>query len=484
MQNLSKKLLYRLRVRGGIISPGELLRVIDLARALGQDGLHFGSRQDILFHCATPEPQVLLRFPKLQLEDIRTSHTANVMSSYVSADIFRKTPWLTSATYLYLLEQFNFDPELEINITDPRQRLTPLFTGHLNFIASPKEDFWYCYVQLPNWPQMVVFPALVHGWDLARLAAAANGAAADLPDMKTFVAHVNNGQDLNLQNIEEDLHVPFYPFPYYEGMNRLDAAHYWLGLYWRNNWYDLDFLEATCKLCLQHRIGKVCITSWKSFIVNGIPEARRIEWEKLLGRFGINARHSSLELNWHLPVADQEALELKRYLVREFDQRDISTYGLTFGISSEYSRPFTSIVIDRDHGAAFVDGFAVRPTYHLRYAKNFDPNTRHYVEYARQVDKAELIELILELSRIYFEQLDQGKEEVVGALSRRKEPPAMVNYAQCGGCATIYDPVFGEPALEILPGTTFAELPDDFQCATCGGHKADFTTVALPVTAR
>ena len=46
-----------------------------------------------------------------------------------------------------------------------------------------------------------------------------------------------------------------------------------------------------------------------------------------MGKFGINERHSSLELNWHLPVIDREALELKKFLVRELDQQDISTDG-------------------------------------------------------------------------------------------------------------------------------------------------------------
>ena len=70
-------------------------------------------------------------------------------------------------------------------------------------------------------------------------------------------------------------------------------------------------------------------------MVKGITEKDRLAWEKLLGKYGINMRHSSLELNWHIPVADNEALELKNYLVRVLDQRDISTYGLTFSIKTK-----------------------------------------------------------------------------------------------------------------------------------------------------
>ena len=41
----------------------------------------------------------------------------------------------------------------------------------------------------------------------------------------------------------------------------------------------------------------------------------------------------------------------------------------------------------------------------MLYAKNFDPNTREYIVHVQEVDKAELPSLLLELSRLYFEQL-------------------------------------------------------------------------------
>ena len=48
----------------------------------------------------------------------------------------------------------------------------------------------------------------------------------------------------------------------------------------------------------------------------------------------------------HLPVIDPEALELKKFLVRELDQQDISTHGLTFTIKTNRDMfLFTAIVI-------------------------------------------------------------------------------------------------------------------------------------------
>src|SRR3546814_18020803 len=87
-------------------------------------------------------------------------------------------------------------------------------------------------------------------------------------------------------------------------------------------------MRAACRLCQETGIGTISITPWKSFIIKGIRPGDQLRWEKLMGKFGINMRHSSLELNWHLPVLDEEPMDLKRFLVRELDQQDISTHGL------------------------------------------------------------------------------------------------------------------------------------------------------------
>ena len=81
------------------------------------------------------------------------------------------------------------------------------------------------------------------------------------------------------------------------------------------------------------------------------------------------------------PVANKDALNLKKYLVSNFDQNDISTYGLTFGITdySKSSYYFTSIVVEKNKQPEMIGNFKTRDTYNLFYAKNFDPNTRDYI---------------------------------------------------------------------------------------------------------
>jgi len=132
MSNTNK--LHRILIKGGVLSPSELKQIISMCTALGLKSLSFGSRQDIVFPYEEGQTATLAQFPNIDIETIQDKKHQNISCSYIASDILPTTPWLGSATYLYILEQFRNKTTLEINITDPKQRLVPLFTGHLNFI--------------------------------------------------------------------------------------------------------------------------------------------------------------------------------------------------------------------------------------------------------------------------------------------------------------------------------------------------------------
>ena len=44
----------------------------------------------------------------------------------------------------------------------------------------------------------------------------------------------------------------------------------------------------------------------------------------------------------------------------------------------------------------------------------------------------------------------------------------------CGICGYVYDPAIGDPDAGIAPGTSFADLPDDWECPDCGVGKDEF----------
>lgn len=467
------KNLNRLLVNGGVLSPGELKYICEAAESLGLKTISFGSRQDIVFPKIIDQEK-LNQFEKLQIIEPENTGEENIVSSYVSADIFSSTSWLTGDRYLYVLEQFRHRPKLKVNITDPKQRLVPLFTGHINFIASEHEEYWYLYIRLPEWDKTQMYPALIYSWDLGKIELAIENILQEEPEtIETIFELVSDAVDTNNRTVDKPLEVPFYPFPYYEGMNRIGMDKYWLGLYWRNNKYDLTFLKAMCELCAENKIGKISITPWKSFIVKGIPLKSKLQWEKFLGKFGINVRHSLLEMNWHLPVSNKDAISLKKYLVSTFDKNDISTYGLTFGIT-DYTRKayyFTSIVIEKNKQPDGLNDFKLKDTYNLLYAKNFDPNTQDYIMHVQDVDKVELPGILMELSQLYFDQLGTEREEIRPSIIKTEK--IEIEVYQCKDCLTVYNEAYGDNTQNILPETPFKYLPQDYKCSLCDAPKSN-----------
>lgn len=467
--------LQRIFIKGGVLSPSELKRVIQLAEALGLKELSFGSRQDINLFVKESDKDILNQFPDLMMNTVSEDDYQNIVCSYVSADIFKNTSWLNGVKYLYILENFRYSPKLKINITDPEQQLVPLFSGELNFIASTHEDYWYLNLKLPHWEESVYYPVLIYSYDIHKISKEIEDFYKDADDVEELFDLINANLETNNRTIEKELTVPYKPFPYYEGMNKMGINRYWLGLYWRNNKYDLNFLKDFSNFCLDHKIGKMCITSWKSFIVKGIYKEDQLTLEKFLGKRGINVRHSSLEMNWHIPVADIDAMNLKQFIVKSFDQNDISTYGMTFGISNhgQYKSYFTTVMIEKNKTPDIVKNFQVRPTFNVLFSKNFDPNAQDYIVYAQDVDKIELPGLLMELSKMYFDQLGETIEEKENKQSKKLTPQQKEVY-QCSDCMTIYDAALGDSKSDILPNTPFEKLPEDYTCSVCEGAKSQF----------
>jgi rubredoxin/dissimilatory sulfite reductase (desulfoviridin) alpha/beta subunit len=474
---MQKTDLVRVFVKGGIISPGDFHRTIQTAYELGTSYIHLGSRQDILFPLKNKNLQTLAT----TFNDIATHYDTdgeefqNIVSSYTALDVMPTTHWLASHTYHYILDTFDYKPRLKINITDPVQSLVPLFTGNINFVASPNDNYWYLYLRFSELdPRPWCAPDLIYGYDLAKIAKAIEEVDPIRSNLKypEIYQVVKKNIFPNTQKVEQELVYPEATSPYYEGMNRIVGGKYWLGLYWRNNKFSINFLKALCELCIETNIGKISLTPWKSIIVKGIAEKDRLSWEKLLGKFGINMRHSSLELNWHLPVLDEEAIELKNYLVRALDQQDISTYGLSFSVKTRHMALFTSVAIEK----AQKEKENEPDTFNILYSKDFNPNLSEYFYYTRNVSKETLPPLLIELSHKYYDQLEVRKPSEpsdIGAKTIKKQHRKY----QCSNCLTLYDEKYGDPESDIPPGTSFMKLSDAYCCPVCDSPKSAFKLI-------
>lgn len=45
----------------------------------------------------------------------------------------------------------------------------------------------------------------------------------------------------------------------------------------------------------------------------------------------------------------------------------------------------------------------------------------------------------------------------------------------CDVCGYVYDPELGDPDNGVMPGTSFADIPDDWVCPYCGVGKDQFS---------
>ena len=479
LQNPIKKSdLVRVFVKGGIISPGDFDKIIQIAQELGSSYIHLGSRQDILFPVSKKNVEALdMTFQSINtVYDTDGEAFQNIVSSYTSLDVMPTTHWLASHIYHYILDTFDYQPKLKINITDPVQNLVPLFTGNINFVASNQENYWYMFLrfsEIDHKPWCA--PMLFFGYDLALLAKRIenlNPLESKLGYAEIFDKAME-GLNLNSQTMTQELQYPETTTPYYEGMNRIAGGKYWLGLYWRNNHFSINFLKALCELCRDTNIGKLSLTPWKSLIVRGIAEKDRLSWEKLLGKYGINIRHSALELNWHLPVLDKEALEIKNFLVRALDKQDISTYGLSFSVKINHMVLFTSIVVEKN-----IAGKDKEPdSFNILYSKDFNPNLSEYFYFVKNVPLSAVPTILIELSQKYYEQLDAAKlaPEKKRELTLKSEN--RLKKYQCSSCLTVYDEEIGDPSSGIAKGTSFLMLPQDYCCSVCDNPKSAFRQI-------
>ncbi len=44
----------------------------------------------------------------------------------------------------------------------------------------------------------------------------------------------------------------------------------------------------------------------------------------------------------------------------------------------------------------------------------------------------------------------------------------------CSLCGYVYDPEYGDPDNNIVPGTTWENIPEDWECPVCGASKDNF----------
>ena len=468
---------------GGIVSPGTLDYILSAAREAGVRELNFGARQQILMYVKAEtvrgsgivELKKKLYKSKINFE-LDADYFPNIISSYCAEEVFPTGQWLSEGIYKDIFDGFDYQPKLKVNISDFQQSFTPFFTGNLNFVASNTQNFWYLYIRPKQSNRIFRFPMLIYTLEIPKICSRIEEVIWDNPEMdenQVYEKVIAKGEIIS-QLIREDLILPNFSLPYYEGFNRYGEKT-WLGIYRRNETFSIGFLQEICELCLETKIGQICTTPWKSLIIKGIENKHRNLWDKLLGKYVINVRHAANELNWQVEDLAPEGLALKKAIIREFDEEDVRTFGLSFAVQTRSkSEVFGSVIIKKRK--VFGGIFSVFDLYHTA---DFNPNTRELELFEKGVNKTHVPEILQRLSKRFYAQNTKQKLTIFKNNATKLIDLQPVKVHQCKICFTIYDEKYGDSVNQIPVGVKFADLPIYYCCSVCEAEKGDFVEVEV-----
>jgi len=476
-----KHYTVKINLPGGIVSAGELYAIIMAAERARVANMQLGTRQQLFCRIADQYAPAFLR----ELEQAGIPFEANeekypnIVSSYVTEGIFTTQSWVSEGLYKDILGAFDYKPRLKINLVERSQSFVPFFTGNINFISSDIGNYWYLYVRWPQTTQVHAWDDLIASEDIPRISKAIESSilheGITSPAALRSVLH---GKDtFATQPAKENLTYSFFDLPYYEGFNRWGNKT-WLGIYRREELFPLPFLKDICLVCLDTRIGQLYATPWKSLIIKGIEEKDRGLWEYIMGKYRVNLRHASNELNWQIEDLNEEGLRLKRYLVRQFDLDDVRTEGLCFAIKTRPRSGLSGSVIIRRQESGSAGQRKALDRWDILHTPDFNANSKEYILYREGLEKENLAVYLVSLCKSFYEQ--RSRKEPMPLRSSIADPlpgSDIAHVFQCRHCLTLYDQQFGDPEADVPAGSAFQQLPEDYACPVCGSGKDAFKPV-------
>ena len=93
----------------------------------------------------------------------------------------------------------------------------------------------------------------------------------------------------------------------------------------------------------------------------------------------------------------------------------------------------------------------------------------------------ELPSLLIELSKLYFDQLQSTGSSLDLAPVQESKNKLVHAIFQCPTCQCIYDPELGDETNSIPPKTKFTALPINYSCFICGIICTDAQHVCLAI---
>jgi rubredoxin len=493
---MKHSIIIKINFRGGIISPGDLYKILIAAEKGNVTKVSFGLRQQLLIEVKKEYADNLKNQLKLLsvFFEVGDDVFPNVMSSYPAEEVFINKTWLSEGVYKDIFDLMEYQPKLKINISDSNQSFTPLLTGNINWVASLNaQHFWHLFIRFPKTNIIYECKELVYTNDVARMSKHIEALIFEHSDKFYDNVEANGDSLFDLvckenyitKLAEAPANLPLFNLPYYEGLNRYQDK-YWLGIYRRDELFSIDFLKEVCQLCLQTKIGQLCSTPWKSIIIKGIEEKDRLYWNGLLAKHQINVRHAANELNFQVEDNCKDGLKLKNYLLNHLHKEDTRTFGICIGIKTRTKSEVFSSILVRKRPLIRIAGIGLFHVYDILCAKDFNPNERTGFIFSERNSKKVLGEkLRMAISSFQVHKNNYHEETIKKNTQAKEAPPALSKKSflyQCKDCLSVYDEKTGEPENKIAAGTKFSELPGTYECPLCNASKENFVIIEnLPI---
>ncbi len=472
-----KNYIVKINLPGGIVATGDLYAIVEAAERARLKDMQFGVRQQLF--CKVPDRYGEEFLRALEAAGIffetEKERFPNIISSYVTEGVFSRSAWVSEGLYKDILEGFDHRPAVKINLVESSQSFVPFFTGHLNFISSSLNNHWHVVVRRPGTNELYRWKAAIYSSDIARISQMLEGELG----RGAWVAGAGDGGVEGAFSggpAAPELRLPTFRLPYYEGFSRY-GNKYWLGIYRREELFPLPFLKDLCLICLKTKIGQLYTTPWKSLLIKGIEEDDLPLWEYVLGKYRMNIRHASNELNWQIEDHSPDGLRLKRYLVRQLDQEDIRTEGLSFAVKLQRGSGLPGSIVIRKQAEIRPGQLKLLDRYELWHSVDFDPHSRELKLYRKDLEKETLFAYIVSLCKEFYRLQSQGSLVLLedGVCYPGKGSPTDCEEVwECRDCLTQYHAAHGDPGSGVAPGTPWGSLGSDYVCPVCGASPEEF----------
>jgi rubredoxin len=466
--------------QAGIFSPGSLLNILSSLKLERIPSVRLGLRQQLLIDV----PARSLESMHQQLSALKCDFSPSkvnrpgLISSYSTSGLFLPEQWLRQSVYKDVFDQFERTPDVQVNVMDGQQTFLPVLSGNINWVSSQHPHYWHLALNWPASNDVYRHESLVYTNDIGRVTAAIAGEMknGNLPAVHDLLRSLISASSLPASSLQ----MTRRELPQFEGFH-FNGSSYWLGIYSRNEQFNVDALMELCTLCLQTGTSEIYVTQWKTLLVRNIESKHHHQWLSLLNRHRINVEHAANELHWQVDDHSEDGLWIKQAVTKQFATKDIRTGGLSFSVQTIRVSEACGAVIVRKQFAMVRNQLRPLDKYDIYFRKDFNINSEAIELYRANVEREHIGTYLLGICKTYLETISIDEQKPVpetrNAITENKK---VVH--QCGDCLFIYDSAYGDPLSGIGAGVAFDKLPEDYRCSTCDAERSAFIDLPVPAT--